>query len=132
MNDENGTLTNVILRTVFAGMLSPIHVFSVVYPCNMFIFQPIQVNPRPWHRQIHSIAIGLKLQSVSPGPWSSLFPICSVALYNFLTKFFSDYFFTFPNIPENFVDFFCVLAKLDHLACNNSVHDWHSPARQCE
>ena len=24
-----------------------------------------------------------------------------------------------PNIPENLVDFFCVLAKLDHLACNN-------------
>ena len=23
-----------------------------------------------------------------------------------------------PNIPENLVDFFCVLAKLDHLACN--------------
>ena len=40
-----------------------------------------------------------QLQSVSPGPGSSLFPICSVTLYNFLTNFFSDYFFTFPQHP---------------------------------
>ena len=36
----------------------------------------------------------------------------------FLTKFFHINFSSRPNIPENLVIFFRVLAKLDHLACN--------------
>ena len=37
-----------------------------------------------------------RLQSVSPDPGSRLFPICFVALQNFLTKFFSDHFLISP------------------------------------
>ena len=41
------------------------------------------------------------------------------SLYEKFTKNFSRIIFSSsPNIPENLVDFFCVLAKLDHLACN--------------
>ena len=49
-----------------------------------------------------------------------------VAFFQFawsLFKFFQQNFFhiifsSSPNIPENLVDFFRVLAELDHLACN--------------
>ena len=43
----------------------------------------------------------------------------SRSLYKKFNKKFSRIIFSSsPNIPENLVDFFCVLAKLDHLACN--------------
>ena len=40
------------------------------------------------------------------------------SLFKIFQHNFSQIIFS-PNIPENKVDFFCVLAKLDHLACNN-------------
>ena len=62
--------------------------------------------------------VGRYLKSVSPDPGSSLFPIRSFAVKKCLPQFFSDHFFIFPNIAENLVDYSCVLAKLDYLACD--------------
>ena len=46
------------------------------------------------------------------------------SLFKIFYQIFSQIIFSpSPNIPENLVDFFCVSAKLDHLACNNFQND---------
>ena len=46
-----------------------------------------------------------QLQSVSPEPGSSLFSICSIAVYQFFSRII---FLSSPDIPENLKDFFRV------------------------
>ena len=69
----------------------------------------------------HSASQGFtqaQLQSVSPDPGRSLFSIFWTALYFFSKFVLGSFFYLPPNIPENFVDFFYVLSKIDYLACN--------------
>ena len=65
---------------------------------------------------------------MDPTPTYSLFhQDLGVAFFQFVRSLFENFkqhfsqiiFSPSPNIPENVVDFVCVLAKLDHLACNN-------------
>ena len=64
------------------------------------------------------------LQSLSPDPGSSLSSICSIAVYKFLTKIFSDsdHISIYSQHLSQFGGFFCVhvLSKFNHLAavCN--------------
>ena len=55
--------------------------------------------------------------------YSLFHQILGVAFFQFARSLFKKKysrisFLSSPNIPETLVDFFCVLAKLDHLTCN--------------
>ena len=70
--------------------------------------------------------LGYRLQSVHQILGVAFLQFARSLFKNFQQNFSRIIFFISPQHPWKFGEFFCVLAKLDHLACNNFFKNYSS------